>query len=224
MCIGAVMRRSLLIGLAVLVVLVSVIQGTAMQKQTTIPGLLFPSTTPTLTHTPTITLTPTMTLTPTSTNTPTASKTPTKTVTVTPDPSALVCALLLQDFATLHASVNPAITQAMDSKTLKTTADFLRAGNLLAKYIDKFSEQYDPSLGECVSSTRVLHEKNIELMQVVASIDFATSMLDMSLLQSLTEVFVRVSNERSVAYRRVIDEYRLLKNRYPSVIWPELLP
>jgi NhaP-type Na+/H+ and K+/H+ antiporter len=44
------MRRSLLIGLAVLVVLVSVIQGTAMQKQTTIPGLLFPSTTPTLTH------------------------------------------------------------------------------------------------------------------------------------------------------------------------------
>lgn len=218
------MRRSLLIGLAVLFVLFSVVQGTAMQKQTTIPGLLFPSPTPTHTLTPTITLTSTMTLTSTSTNTPTASKTPTKTVTVTPDPGALVCALLMQDFATLHASVNPAITQAMDSKTLKTTADFLRAGNLLAKFIDKFSERYDPLLGECISSTSVLHQKNIELMQVVASIDFATSMLDMSLLQSLTEVFVRVSNERSVAYRRVIDEYRLLKNRYPSVMWPELLP
>jgi len=224
MCIGAVMRRSVLIGLSVLVVLISVVQGTAMQKKTTIPGLLFPSVTPTMTHTPTITLTPTITSSSTRTNTPTASKTPTKTVTVTPDPGALVCAVLMQDFATLHASVSPAITQAMDTKTLLTTTDYLRAGNLLVKYIDKFSDRYDPSVEVCISSTSLLHEKNTELMQVVASMDFATSMLDMPLMQSLTGVFVRTSSERSVAYRRVIDEYSLLKKRYPSVIWPELLP
>ncbi len=118
------MGRSLLIGLVVLVVLVSVVQGTDMQKKTTIPGLLFPSATPTMTHTPTNTSTPTVS------NTPTITKSATITQTRTPNPKMVQCALLISDFFALRETVQPMLDSAFDSQNMKTTAVILTRTNV----------------------------------------------------------------------------------------------
>ncbi len=220
--IGDEMRRLLIVGVVVLILSTLVVQGRAMQKDTSIPGLFFPSATPTLTHTPTSTSTPTVT--PTVTFTPTRTQTPTHTPTPTPDPVMMVCAALMADFASAHATVYPLIQSSLDTTNKTTTADYLRAGNQLALYIDKYSTMYNDSLEECVPTTVTLHTKDVEILQVVASMMFATSMLDMSLIQSIVPVFARVSSERTTAFRAVVDEYKALKLRSPAVSWPELMP
>ncbi len=89
------MQRNVLIVCGILVALIGIIQVTAIQQQTTIPGLLFPS------ATPTSTLTPTHTLTPTNTLTPTLTLTATKTLTPTPDVYA-ICSAKLSEFYALR--------------------------------------------------------------------------------------------------------------------------
>ena len=159
------MRRLLIVGVVMLILSTLVVQGRAMQKNTSIPGLFFPSATPTLTHTPTSTSTPTVT--------PTVTFTPTRTLTPTPDPVA-ICAerfrgyySLQNEYSLLSGDIKNELNEILTEQAGLSLANGERIDKLVRKHAEwasTYLERLPTGLETCSKTLPYMVQYQLDIM------------------------------------------------------------
>ena len=204
------MRKVLILVLTLLVVILSVVQGTAMQKKTTIPGLFFPSATPTKTNTPTNTMTPTVTLTPTRTQTP------------TPDIYA-ICSKSLRAFADLRieeTNLYREIAIGMTANGILTKREYEVLETQLLSWTEKYAGRVPKGISAC--SANVVP---ITINDVMIHLNFKLTLLafkekDYTSAQLFTSEMQRLARENTT-YELLLDQEMVnLRQTHPQYTWP----
>ncbi len=214
------MRRLLIAGLIVVILSTLVVQGRAMQKNTSIPGLFFPSATPTKTNTPTNTMTPTVTMTPTRTQTPTASNTPTKTVTVTPNPVMKVCAMQMKELLEHHYLIG--FTSEEMTKHLYSPSDkeFNAKKERISVLVDKYDELMKPGIDECVPSMSKLYSNDRGILSSLYLIIISVNAWNFPMVDDAMRINAQHSFDNPKIFQEVMSDLKSLRRKYPSVEWP----
>lgn len=204
------MRKVLILVLTVLVVLLSVVQGTAMQKKTTIPGLFFPSATPTKTNTPTNTMTPTVTLTPTRTQTP------------TPDIYA-ICATALADFAVLRKeelSIYREIALGMTSGEVLTRSEYETLEERLTTWTESYVDRVPKTLSSCTKNAIPIAMNDVTIHFNFTLTLYAMKEKDFASAEVFTREMQRIARENTT-YELLLDqEMANLRQTHPQYSWP----
>ena len=208
------MKHTLVYGLVMLGIVSLILQGMATRRNTSIPGLVFPSATPTNTPTATVTYTPTITNTPTITRTPTVTRTP------TPDPVMVSCAAALTVFLELHRETDKQIKDAFDMSPTTTYDDLRTKAALITAWSQVYTNRYTAEMQRCVPNTYALYQQDIEAIKSVLLIYYATMTSDYVLLQDQMVSYTRITMARSTLIRAVNADIQTLRAANLSVSWP----
>lgn len=208
------MKHVLVYGLVVLGIISLILHSMATQRNTTIPGLVFPSATPTNTPTATVTNTPTMT------NTPTKTRTPTVTLTPTPDPAMVSCAAALTTFMVLHNETDEQLLNALDMTSVTTMAQLRANASTITTWSEGYIDAYTSEMRQCLPVTYDLYQQDINAVRSVLVMLFATMISDYPMLQEQMVNYAQITTKRMALMRAVNTEIQTLRTRYPSVDWP----
>jgi len=208
------MKHALVYGLVIIGIVSLILQGMATRRNTTIPGLVFPSATPTNTPTATVTNTPTITNTPTKTHTPTVTRTP------TPDPVMISCAAALTTFMTLHNETDMQLLNALDMTSVTTLSQLRANASTITIWSEGYIDAYTSEMRQCVPATYDLYQQDINAVRSVLVMLFATMISDFPMLQEQMVNYAQITAKRVALTRTVYAEIQTLRTRYPSVNWP----
>ena len=208
------MKHTLVYSLVLFAIGTLILQGMATRRNTTIPGLVFPSATPTHTPTATVTNTPTITNTPTKTRTPTVTRTP------TPDPVMVACATALTTFLELHREADTQLLTALDMTAVTTIAQLRANAAAITAWSAVYIDEYTSEMQRCVPVTYDLYQQDINAVRSVLVMLFATMISDYPMLQEQMVNYAQITTKRMALMRAVNTEIQTLRTRYPSVDWP----
>lgn len=210
------MQRNVLIVIGVLVALIGVTQITAMQQQTTIPGLLFPS------ATPTSTLTPTHTLTPTNTLTPTITLTATKTLTPTPDVYAICSAVFNEFYSIRNEQLNVYNDILIGMSEPYSRSVYEKLDEKMQIWIDAYTNRLPKNIDMCSQYIR-----SIAVNDIMANSYFRASLVSMKeqdfdsaqMFINQAQIVASETNTYELLMANEISEYR---QRAPQYSWPNV--
>lgn len=215
--IGDEMRGLLIVGVVVLILSTLVVQGRAMQKDTSIPGLFFPSATPTRTNTPTNTMTPTVTLTPTRTQTP------------TPDPVAM-CAerfrgyySLQNEYSLLSDGVKAELNEILTEEAGLNVANVERIDKLVRKHAEwasTYLERLPTGLETCSKTLPYMVQYQLDIMTNYNLQLIALKAGDLNTSMAYIFEGITLSSNIMPYATELGNELKANKTKYPQYLWP----
>ena len=215
------MRRLLIVGVVMLILSTLVVQGRAMQKNTSIPGLFFPSATPTLTHTPTSTSTPTVT--------PTVTFTPTRTLTPTPDPVA-ICAerfrgyySLQNEYSLLSGDIKNELNEILTEQAGLSLANGERIDKLVRKHAEwasTYLERLSTGLETCSKTLPYMVQYQLDIMTNYNLQLIALKAGDLNTSMAYIFQGINLSSNIMPYATELGNELKANKTKYPQYQWP----
>ena len=215
------MRRLLIVGVVMLILSTLVVQGRAMQKNTSIPGLFFPSATPTLTHTPTSTSTPTVT--------PTVTFTPTRTLTPTPDPVA-ICAerfrgyySLQNEYSLLSGDIKNELNEILTEQAGLSLANGERIDKLVRKHAEwasTYLERLPTGLETCSKTLPYMVQYQLDIMTNYNLQLIALKAGDLNTSMAYIFQGINLSSNIMPYATELGNELKANKTKYPQYQWP----